>query len=305
MGALDINPQQLGGSLLTSGILATIFGIMDFGERLVEDFDKFIDGVRDKLGLPPKEKPPASPGPLGPVGDLPELPKTNTEPGQQYGDLRTNDDGSRRKHAGVDFDISGDEKFYTRIGGEVTNIGYDPKPFGYGHYVDIYNSQYNVTERIAEGAEVLPGIKVGATLQPGQPVVQGESATGVIHYEIREGKATTFGFKGTRDPLEFLRSITPKPEEKQKTKPQEQASAPIEPPASTDIASAPVMPVSSRSGTPSVLDLGPVAKAPIVIDARVKRQVTEPQKSGAFATQRDIETLEPRLLNSGHEAMFA
>ena len=32
-------------------------------------------------------------------------------------------------------------------------------PGGYGHYVDIYNSQLNVTERVAEGDRTL--VKVG------------------------------------------------------------------------------------------------------------------------------------------------
>jgi len=308
MGALDINPQQLGGSLLTSGILASIFSVMEFSEKLTGELDKFINGIREKLGLPVEEKA----GPLGPITGLPALPPTNTIPGQQYGDPRDDDGDGKpdRKHAGVDFDIRGNEEFFSRIGGLVTKVG---TAQGYGNYVDIYNAKYDVTERIAEGARVLPGIEEGVTVQPGQAVVQGESETGVIHYEIRQGKKTTFGFAGTKDPLEFLKSITPKeppptpvkPVKKPEPKPQEQASAPIEPPASTDIAYEPVMPVSSRSGTPSVLDLGPVARAPIVIDARKAQQIAENQQPGAFATQKDIVPLEPRLLNSGHEAMFA
>ena len=302
--------QGAGAGLLEAGIYTTIFGVMNFMKDLTEGIDKFINGVREKLGLPVEE----DVGPLGlpPSGTkLPELPPTNTIPGQQYGDPRDDDGDGKpdRKHAGVDFDIRGNEEFFSRIGGLVTKVG---TAQGYGNYVDIYNAKYDVTERIAEGARVLPGIEEGVTVQPGQAVVQGEGATGVIHYEIRQGRKTTFGFAGTKDPLEFLKSITPKeppkaPEQKPPApKPQEQASAPVEPPASTDIASAPVMPVTApRAGTPSVLDLGPVARAPIVIDARVKKQVEEQQKPGAFATQRDIATLEPRLLNSGHESMFA
>lgn len=304
--ALDIQPKKLGGSLLTAGILGTIFSIMEIGKKLQEDIDNFFKNpaIRKILGLPDLPPPVTEPGPLGPVGDLPPLPPTNTIPGQQYGDPRDDDGDGKpdRKHSGVDFDISGNEKFFTRIGGEVTNIGNDPG--GYGNYVDIYNSQYNVTERIAEGAEILPGIKVGTKLQPGQAVVQGESGTGVIHYEIREGKDTTFGFDKTRDPLEFLKSITPEPKSKPKvTPPGPQASAPVAPPASTDVASAPVMPASSTR--PSTVPIGPVARAPIVINARKAQQIAEKQQPGSFATQKDIETLEPRLLNSGHEAMFA
>ena len=127
---------------------------------------------------------------------LPPLPPTGTLSGQNYGDSRR---GGRR-HAGQDYDISGNQKFYSRIGGEVVQIGYDPS--GYGKYVDIYNKDLNVTERIAEGANVL--VKRGDFIRKGQPVVQGESSTGVIHYEIRKGKGITFGFEGTIDPKKFL-----------------------------------------------------------------------------------------------------
>ena len=129
---------------------------------------------------------------------LPPLPRTNTIGGQNYGDPRENG----RRHAGQDYDISGDQKFYSRIGGEVVNIGYEPG--GYGNYVDIYNSRLNVTERIAEGSKIL--VSRGSVVRKGQAVVQGESNTGVIHYEIRRGRNTTFGFEGTIDPKKFLTS---------------------------------------------------------------------------------------------------
>lgn len=127
---------------------------------------------------------------------LPALPPTNTLGGgvQAYGAWRR----GGRKHAGVDFDISGNQKFYSRIGGNVTKIGYDPG--GYGNYIDIFNSQLGVYERIAEAARVL--VKRGDTIQPGEAVVQGESNTGVIHYEIR--KNSGYGFEGTLNPLQFL-----------------------------------------------------------------------------------------------------
>jgi hypothetical protein len=129
---------------------------------------------------------------------LPPLPRTDTLPGgvQRYGASR--DKGSRR-HAGTDFDISGNEKFFSRIGGLVTKVSYERG--GYGHYIDIYNSQLGVYERIAEGARVI--VKKGQSVQPGQPVVQGEGPTGVIHYEIR--KNSGYGFAGTLDPIAFLR----------------------------------------------------------------------------------------------------
>jgi len=129
---------------------------------------------------------------------LPPLPQTDTLGGgvQRYGALRR---GGRR-HAGTDFDISGNQKFYSRIGGIVTKIGYDPG--GYGNYIDIYNSQLGVYERIAEAARIL--VKQGQTIQPGQAIVQGEGSTGVIHYEIR--KNSGYGFSGTLDPVAFLKS---------------------------------------------------------------------------------------------------
>ena len=129
---------------------------------------------------------------------LPKLPPTDTLSGgvQRYGASR---DNGKRKHAGVDFDISGPSaKFYSRIGGVVTG-----RPFRYGDDgwgIDIYNKQLGVYERIAEAAKVL--VKPGESVQPGQAVVQGESGTGVIHYEIRKG--IQGGFENTLNPMKFL-----------------------------------------------------------------------------------------------------
>ena len=135
--------------------------------------------------------------PLLKQSQLPALPPTGTYRGQHYGAHRK----GGRKHAGVDFDISGNEKFYSRIGGVVTKVGYDPG--GYGNYVDIYNADLGKTERIAEGKRVL--VKKGDIISPGQAVVQGETETGVIHYEIRQGGG--YGFSGTQDPTKFLASL--------------------------------------------------------------------------------------------------
>lgn len=121
--------------------------------------------------------------------------------GQQYGASR---DGGGRAHAGRDYDLSDNDVFHSRTGGVVTFIGNDPG--GYGLYMDIYNKDLDRTERIAEGTTLLSGIKVGSTISPGQPVVQGTHQTGVIHYEIRKGKATTYGVSGTENPDEFLNS---------------------------------------------------------------------------------------------------
>ena len=130
------------------------------------------------------------------------LPPTNTVSGQNYGADR----GGGRSHAGQDFDIAGpDATFESQIGGKVMRILEEPGG-GYGRYVDIYNKDMDVTERIAEGAEIL--VKVGDEIKPGTPVARGETGTGVIHYEIRKGKEETYGFTGTLDPMEFLKSHT-------------------------------------------------------------------------------------------------
>lgn len=133
--------------------------------------------------------------------NLPALPPTNTLSGQEYGAGRERG----RKHAGVDFDIKGNEKFYSRLGGEVIKVGVQgTPPDGYGNYVDIYNKDLDLTERIAEGNTVL--VKQGDTIVPGTPVAQGESGSGVIHYEIRKGKGGT-GFEGTLNPIATLKQL--------------------------------------------------------------------------------------------------
>ena len=99
---------------------------------------------------------------------------------QDYGVAR---DGGRRQHAGVDFDISGaDATAVSFLGGRITRVGNDPG--GYGNYVDVYNEELGVVERIAEAEELL--VKLGDTISPGQAIGRGESSTGVFHYEIRQ-----------------------------------------------------------------------------------------------------------------------
>jgi len=136
-----------------------------------------------------------------------DLPATNTVRGQNYGASR---DNGTRQHAGTDFDISGpDETFSSQIGGEVIYAA--DAGGGYGNVVDIYNKDLGVTERIAEASEILPGIKVGDKIEPGTPVVRGENVGlgGVIHYEIREGRAGRSGsIEGTKDPMKFLKEHT-------------------------------------------------------------------------------------------------
>ena len=137
---------------------------------------------------------------------LPALPPTNTIPGQNYGAPRDdNRDGiPDRKHAGVDFDAGPNDTFYSRIGGKVIKIGVGAR--GYGNYVDIYNKDLNVVERIAEGD--YNHVRLGDVVQPGDAIQTGTSQTGVFHYEIRKGSTSTFGFQGTVNPIEFLNRIS-------------------------------------------------------------------------------------------------
>jgi murein DD-endopeptidase MepM/ murein hydrolase activator NlpD len=140
----------------------------------------------------------AAQGSVGTVNQqgLPPLPPTGTLRGQNYGDPRE----GGRKHAGQDYDASSNGTFYSRIGGEVKYIGNNPG--GYYKFVDIYNPQLGVTERIAEGDNIL--VKLGQKVSKGTAVASGTSNTGVFHYEIRRGSGTTYGFEGTIDPKKFL-----------------------------------------------------------------------------------------------------
>jgi len=140
--------------------------------------------------------------------NLPKLPPTGHIAGQKYGAPRDDDgDGiSDRKHAGTDFDAGPNDTFYSRIGGVVMRQ-YETSR-GYGKYVDIYNKDLNVTERIAEGDITL--VNTGDKITPGTPVQRGTAQTGVFHYEIRNGKEETYGFEGTRDPVKFLNDLAKK-----------------------------------------------------------------------------------------------
>lgn len=140
--------------------------------------------------------------------NLPKLPPTGHMAAQKYGASR-DDDGDGipdRRHAGTDFDAGDNDTFYSRIGGVVMRQ-YETSR-GYGNYVDIYNKDLNVTERIAEGDVTL--VNTGDKIAPGTPVQRGTSQTGVFHYEIRNGKEETYGFEGTRDPIKFLNDLAKK-----------------------------------------------------------------------------------------------
>ena len=115
-----------------------------------------------------------------------------------------------KKNSGEQMEVNADGVFTSQIGGVVTKIG-EQKDIG--KYVDIVNEEKGVTERIADISGVMPGIEVGSTVGPGDPIAKGNDA-GVIHYEIRDGGnadpekyKAKFGFGGTQDPTEFLEGI--------------------------------------------------------------------------------------------------
>ena len=193
-------------------------------KKLKEDQKEFMDSL---LSTKKKEKPKgydipkSSESVVIDQSGLPALPPTGTlgTGVQAYGAPRA----GGRKHAGVDFDAGPNDTFYSRIGGKVIKIGSDPG--GYGNYVDIYNKDLNVVERIAEGD--YNHVRLGDVVQPGDPIQTGTSQTGVFHYEIRNGSTSTFGFQGTVNPIDFLNRIS---------KPKKQASI-VKPSTSGDIAS--------------------------------------------------------------------
>lgn len=129
----------------------------------------------------------------------------NLIPGQAYGASR---DGGSRQHAGQDLDISGGEAVQTFGGGVVAGVyGQNVGDFGYGRYIDIWNDKLKVVERIAELSSY--SVKKGDVLRPGQIVGSGETQTGVAHIEVRPMAkyAEKYGFSGTRNPLEFWKSV--------------------------------------------------------------------------------------------------
>ena len=117
-----------------------------------------------------------------------------------------------KRNSGEHMEVDADGVFASQIGGVVTKVG-EHKDLG--QYVDIVNEERGVTERIADVSGLMPGIEVGASITPGQPVAKGNDA-GVVHYEIRNGGNANpekykakFGHGGTLDPTKFLEGITP------------------------------------------------------------------------------------------------
>ena len=115
-----------------------------------------------------------------------------------------------KRNSGAQMQVNADGVFTSQIGGVVTKVGEHDK---LGKYVDIVNEERGVTERIADISEVMPGIEVGASIGPGDPVAKGNDA-GIVHYEIRNGGNANpekykakFGHGGTQDPTKFLEGI--------------------------------------------------------------------------------------------------
>ena len=166
----------------------------------------FFDGLKEILGaitLPMGYKP----FQFNDNGDSSS--SGSSEDSGQYG--KKKDGFWSKRHSGEQMEVNADGVFTSKIGGVVTKIG---EHDDLGKYVDIVNAEKGVTERIADIDGVVPGIEVGSSIGPGDPVAKGNDS-GMIHYEIRNGGnenpekyKAKFGHGGTKDPNKFLEGIT-------------------------------------------------------------------------------------------------
>ena len=128
---------------------------------------------------------------------------TGTLSAQEYGAHRS----GGRSHAGQDFDLGPNDTFQSYIGGTVVKVGYDER--GYYNYVDIYNAELDIVERVAEIDSLF--IDEGDTVQAGQVLGQGTQTTGVVHLEYRvpinELNQGGYGVQDTYDPIEYLEDL--------------------------------------------------------------------------------------------------
>lgn len=131
---------------------------------------------------------------------LPTLP-TGTLSAQEFGAHRH----GGRNHAGQDFDLGPNDSFPSLIGGRVVKKGFDAG--GYGNYIDVFNDQLGLVERIAELDTLNVGI--GDYVRPGQTVGRGTKTTGVVHVEYRKSDngSAGYGFSGALDPVAILESL--------------------------------------------------------------------------------------------------
>ncbi|WP_218082506.1 peptidoglycan-binding protein [Anthocerotibacter panamensis] len=114
-----------------------------------------------------------------------------------YGNTRDTN-SAPRAHAGVD---TSDPNPQALLGGVVVYVGNDPS--GYYRYIDIYNQQSGVVERLAELDRL--NYRFGDRVPQGAVVGSGNSNTGVTHREIRpysgriEDYNPQFGIRNTVD----------------------------------------------------------------------------------------------------------
>lgn len=352
MGALDIQPKQLGDSLLASGILATLFNAMNFIDTLRSDIDNFIDGLR--LKLPSIFGDPPGPGGTGSSGkpmDISKIPINDPEAKAAVALIRRVEGTLGEKGPSTFFGGS-------QYGGDLTQktfaeVAALQKKFlaeGYGKFYDkkARKTEQSAAVGIGQFLEPENALKKYLGLDPEKTMFDEKTQTALIIAIALKKHGVDLTKELTKEDIEklnpewsglgpfygqttrtigqsqdiyrdYLKQI--KEIQKKQSQPMKDASKPGAPgipgdpnsikigepvgvsptkPRSMDIAVNTVKPKSME-----VAKLGPTQRAPIVIDARVKKQVAEPQKPGVFATQRDVPTLEPRLINSGHEAMFA
>ncbi|MEL6601729.1 MAG: M23 family metallopeptidase [Cyanobacteria bacterium J06614_10] len=163
-----------------------------YGEELAETYHAVESSTESSMKC-------SAPTPVEPL----QTHLTGTLSAQEYGAPRP----GGRLHAGQDFDLGPDDTFQSYIGGQVVRVGYDEG--GYYHYVDIYNPELDVVERIAELDNLM--VQEGDTIQAGQVVGQGTQTTGVVHLEYRPPVGANneggFGYQGTYDPVEYLENL--------------------------------------------------------------------------------------------------
>jgi hypothetical protein len=170
---------------------------------------KYLRGIQKAPDGTAKFREGENPSVIPRAGNLPRLPSTGQLAGQNYGAPR-----KYGGHSGQDYDISGNEKFYSRLGGEVIYVG---AGYGkeYGNIVEVYNKDLNITEVMAEALHIMPGIRKGMMIAAGTPVVYGErpqtpgvGSYGVVHYEIVKGRGgiTIGSRREVQDPKQFLSS---------------------------------------------------------------------------------------------------
>ena len=181
----------------SSGEMGSFGKSLERYERVVDKFSSYAAGISPGLVTDPSAVGGTPvPGEIQQVGQY----QTNTFPGQHYGASR---EGGSRKHAGVDLQMTPNSKQVTFLGGKIIHVDNNPNPEGYGRYVDILTPSGYI-ERLAELATLSPGIRVGATVAPGQVISVGRGFSGVTHLEYR--RPGTSGFTGTVNPIEFLKS---------------------------------------------------------------------------------------------------